>query len=313
MAISAMQICVGVDGGGTRASALATRIDGTALARRVGPAALVHSTDPSARLPQLQSLVRKVITESGGTPPVAALCCALAGAGRESVRRGFEDALARSRVAERVRVVTDAEAALHDAFNHGPGVLLIAGTGSIAWARAPDGRHMRSGGWGAMIGDEGSGWAIGLAGLRAVARAIDGRGPATSLTQSIIAEVRVADPADLITWADGAGKAGIAALAPVVIAAAVHDPPDEVAAAIVERAAHDLANHVGALVSTLAPWPATPRVALAGGLIAHGRPLRHAVERALIALDPPCEIAQVAVDGARGAAALARELVHEGE
>lgn len=308
MAIEASEICVGIDGGGTRATALATALDGTPLARRAGSAALVHSTDPAARLPQLQSLVRKVIGEAGATPPVGALCCALAGVGRETVRRGFEDALGRARLAHRVRVVTDAEAALHDAFADGPGILLIAGTGSIAWGRGPDGGHARAGGWGAMFGDEGSGWAIGLEGLRAAARALDGRGPATALVDAICRQVGVQTGPDLITWADAAGKAGIAALAPVVLELAEREPADEPARAIAQRAATDLADHIAALVRRLGPWADPPAVALAGGLILPGRPLRLPVERVLARLDPPCNVRAAAVDGARGAAGLARQL-----
>lgn len=308
MVIEAAEICVGIDGGGTRATALATLLDGTPLVRRAGSAALVHSTDPAARLPQLQSLVRKVIGEAGASPPVGALCCALAGAGRETVRRGFEDALARARLANRVRVVTDAEAALHDAFADGPGILLIAGTGSIAWARGPDGEHARAGGWGAMFGDEGSGWAIGLEGLRGAARALDGRGPETALVQAICRQVGVQTGPDLITWADAAGKAGIAALAPLVLEIAAREPPDDVARAIASRAANDLADHVAALVRRLGPWSELPAVAFAGGLILPGRPLREGVERALARLDPTCTVLPAAVDGARGAAGLARQL-----
>lgn len=294
---------LGVEGGGTRATALAVTIDGTPLARRTGAPGLVLSTEPLARLPALETLIRDVIAEAGGRPPVASLCCALAGVGRAAVRHAVERALERTGLARAVKLVTDAEAALFDAFEEGPGLLLIAGTGSVAWGRGADGGIARAGGWGVHLGDEGSGYAIGLAGLRAVAHAADGRAGATALTPAILEHAATSDPLELIGWADRASKAEVGALAPVVLAAA---EGDATARAIVDQAAADLAAHVEALVSRLSPWAVSPRVALAGGLLAPGRTYRATVEAAIRVQVPECVTLPVAVDGARGAASLAR-------
>src|SRR5690606_12096698 len=128
------------------------------------------------------------------------------------------------------------------AFDDGAGILLIAGTGSSAWARGVDGRTARAGGWGHLLGDEGSGYALGVAALRAVARAHDGRAPSTDLRDAVLRHANVAAPEALIAWAASAAKAEIAALAPCVAEAAAAD--DAVARAIVDRAARDLADHV---------------------------------------------------------------------
>lgn len=299
-----MSLFIGIDGGGTGATAVVMDGSGAELGRIEGGPALVRPADPAAGAAALADLAVRALAAAGAAPPAAGLCCALAGAGRDEARRALAAALHREAVAVRIRVTTDAEAALHDAFQSGPGILLIAGTGSIAWARGADGRTARAGGWGALLGDEGSGYALGLGALRAVARADDGRGEETALRDVVLRETGVASPDALIGWADDASKAGVAALAPAVCATA--DAGDAVARALVQAAARDLASHVATLERRLAPWPAPPAIALAGGLIAPGRPLRDVVLRALRALDPPVRPLDRAVDAARGAAELAR-------
>src|SRR5512140_1191813 len=144
-----MRIFVGIDGGGTRTTALATDADGRELAREEGEPGIVRVLDPAAGAGPLTRLVKRVAERSGAADaPVAALCCALAGAGREPERVGLENAIRKLGVAERVRVTTDAEGAMADALGDGPGILVIAGTGSIAWGRDALGHSARVGGWG---------------------------------------------------------------------------------------------------------------------------------------------------------------------
>ncbi len=94
---------------------------------------------------------------------------------------------ARTQLAATVDVIEDAALLLAAGTPDGWGVAVVAGTGSMAFARAADGRTARAGGWGPLLGDEGSGYAIALAGLRAAARAADGRAPATPLTDRLLA------------------------------------------------------------------------------------------------------------------------------
>ena len=148
---------------------------------------------------------------------------------------------------------TDVIAAFHDAFGDGPGVLLIAGTGSIAWGRAEDGREGRVGGWGHHIGDEGSGYAIGVDALRRVARNADGRGPETNAARtSSSRRLGLAGIDGLVQWAATADGAEVAALAPVVAAAA--DGGDAVAGEILDHAVEELERHVLTILENLGPW-----------------------------------------------------------
>jgi glucosamine kinase len=299
-----LTVFVGIDAGGTRATAVVIDEGGTMLARAAGGAGLITTADPSNGAAALAELAKRALDQANIAGPAAVLCCAVAGAGREQERRALEVELQRVAPATLVIVRADAEAALFDGLNDDAGILLIAGTGSIAWGRSADGRIERVGGWGQLLGDEGSGYAIGLAALRAAVRMHDGRGVSTSLVARIVAVTGLTALSDLIRWTDGASKGAIAALAPVVFDAARQG--DVAAAEIAAVAAHELADQVEALYRRLAPWPEPPRIALAGGLLSPGGPLRELVTLAIRDRIPSAVVLEKAVDGARGAAELAR-------
>lgn len=292
---------VGIDGGGTRARAVVLDATGAELARAEGPAGIVRAEDPVSAAEVVAELTRRVLAAAGASPAQAVLCCALAGAGRAPEREAVRVALALSGVAADVVVVGDAEALLADAFDGGAGVLLIAGTGSIAWARGVDGRQHRVGGWGHIMGDEGSGYDIGREALSAIARTSDEREAASTLFDACRPATGVERPEDLIAWASHAAKADIAALAPVVLECA--DAGDDAALRIRERAVRELVLLTTTVVRRAALTQ--PLIAPAGGLIGPAGPLRpHLVER-LRAVISDCRILDHLVDGARGAARIA--------
>jgi len=291
---------IGIDGGGTTTVAVLVDEGGNVRARVEGGAGRIDIRAPLDAARVLTDLAERV-TEGR---PATALCCGLAGAGREPERTIVEDALRAAGVAAVTTVVTDAEAALCDAFGTGPGILLIAGTGSIAWGRAEDGRVARTGGWGHLLGDEGSGYAIGMAALRAILRAHDGRGAPTSVEARVLAATALTAPELLVHFVANASKADVSALAPLVFGEAGHDA---VALGIVEEAARALAAHVAALYTRLRPWSMPVPLALTGGLLANGRPLRPFVLDALADWDLALALHRADIDAARGAATLARE------
>ena len=258
-----MALWVGIDGGGTRTTAVALDDTGAVLARVVGGASLVHPNRPLDGAGHLADMVRRVLREAGTAAPADGLCCGLAGAGRAEVREGLRGALAALGVASSICVIGDAEAALYDAFGSGAGALVIAGTGSAAWSRNANGRSARAGGWGRLLGDEGSGYTIGLSALRAVVRAFDGRIDPTLLSAAILSTIGVPAPEQLVPWAAAAAKADIAALAPVVAATAAQG--DAAAAGIIDKAAADLAELVRAALEQNGPWPGVTRAARGAG------------------------------------------------
>lgn len=278
-----MRYLVGIDGGGTRTTVVVAGDDGRELLRRSGPAGLVDPRSPVATAGMLVSMVRQTLGEAAITEPISALCAGLAGAGNPAERELVQSALFHSGIAERVRVVSDGEIALEGAFRGGPGILLIAGTGSIAYGRAEDGRTERCGGWGMVVGDEGSGYAIGRAALTAALRAVDGRGPQTRLLPVLLERLALRDHREIPPWAGRAAKGEIAALAPEVLRLAAEG--DSVASTILHQAARDLAEHPAALVGRLVPWSATPRVVFGGGVL-QSVPFADLVTRAMRELVP---------------------------
>jgi N-acetylglucosamine kinase-like BadF-type ATPase len=197
--------------------------------------------------------------------PVRAACLGLAGAGRPKDQEIVYEWAARVRLASTVDVIEDAALLLAAGTPDGYGVAVVAGTGSMAIARGANGRTARAGGWGPLLGDEGSGYAIALAGLRAAARAADGRGPATPLTDRLLAACGLSRSEELVDVVyRGGDRAALAALAPVVLAAS--DAGDSVADEIVTAAAGELAAAAAAAVRPLELASPLP-VALAGGLL----------------------------------------------
>lgn len=224
-----------------------------------------------------------------------------AGAGREPERSELRSALVAERLATTVTVVTDIEIALSAAFGEGPGIVVSAGTGSVAVGRDRHGTLHRIGGYGWQMGDEGSGYAIGRAALGAVGRAADGRSPETALTARIREVTGCRDLDALIRWAAGAGPAEIASLAPHILAVAADG--DTVAQGIADYAARELYQLAAHLLERVdAPQPIA--VALTGGLLMNQTLRAPVLER--LAGQPSFAPVEVPIDAALGAARMAR-------
>jgi glucosamine kinase len=267
---------VGVDGGGTGCRALLLTMEEGEVGEAQGPPALIDPSNPGLAAEAIGETVRRAADAASRLLPARALWAGLAGAGRAGEREAVEIALRSMGLAEVVKIGMDVEGAHRDAFQGGPGVLLVVGTGSMAWGRDPEGRTFRVGGWGGVLGDEGSGYWLGLQALRAVAQGVDGRGGKTVLARLILEALPVQTPEGLIPWAAEAGKGQIAALAPLVLKAEGEgDPP---AAGIVRRALEELRLH---LVQCRERWLASNEsfpVALVGGLTREGEGLRPRLE-----------------------------------
>jgi N-acetylmuramic acid 6-phosphate etherase len=276
---------LGIDGGGTRTVALlakATLGGWTVLGRGTAGASNLHATGTSQALAALDTAVHAAFA-AAGLPgrPVASACLGLAGAGRPEEQAVIRDWAERIHLAQKIQVISDAAILLAAGTPDGWGLVLIAGTGSIALGRSEDGRSGRAGGWGCLLGDEGSGYALALAGLQAVARAADGRGPATSLTERFLKRFSLIKPQELIPAVYGGtcDRAGLAALAPLVIEAV---DGDLVAAEIVENGASELARAAAAVARQLG-WAGPVPIVLAGGLLLGSERYR---QRVLDKLEP---------------------------
>jgi glucosamine kinase len=299
----------GADGGGTRTTVALADARGRLLARTEGPAGLVDPRDPAAAARVVAGLVHEARAEAGLDHPPAALVAGLAGVGNPAERATVRAALESLDAAERVRVVGDGEVALEGALGGGAGVLLVAGTGSIAYGRAEDGRVERCGGWGMVVGDEGSGYALGREGLAAALRAADGRGPATALLDELIRATRVADARGIPPWAGRADKREIAALSRTVLAAA--EAGDATALKVARTQAHELSRHAHALAGRLGPWSGPVSVVFHGGVLRSAFYTRLVTE-ALAANGHEIAVRPPVADAVAGALGYARRLVEEG-
>ena len=300
-------VLIGVDGGGTRTRVLLIDFEGNTIARGDGTATLVDPDRPEEAALRLDAIVRRTVDDAGVARPVSAMWAGLAGAGRESTRERMREALGKMSgdLIGTLDIGTDVRAAFHDAFGDGPGIALIAGTGSIVLVHAPDGRRFTVGGWGTRLGDEGSGFALAREALRAVLWAHDGRGPATALSR-LLGDLDLSEPEELIDWASKATKRDVAALAPRV--AEIAAAGDEVAAALRSEAVGQLGLLLEAALARLGDdRGAVQEVALVGGLVKPGRALRSEVEAVVRELGLSVVPRDIVPE--RGAAELARGLL----
>lgn len=301
---------LGIDGGGTSTVALlansAASSDGswTILGRGKSGPSNRQAVGTERALASLDEAIRAAFA-SASLPRVRVVsaCLGLAGADRPDDQAMIREWAERVRLADRVEITNDAAILLAAGTPAGCGLVLIAGTGSIAFGRGSDGRRERAGGWGHLLGDEGSAYAIAMSALGAVARAADGRGPATRLTERFLAHFGLRQPQELIpvVYRSGRRREDFAALAPLVVEMA---ETDAVAAQIVEAEAQELAL-AGQAVTDRLGWSGPIPVALSGGLLLGSEDYRRRVLAALRSLDVRPEPVQLVEEPAQGAVRLA--------
>ena len=305
---------IGVDGGGTRSRLLWTDESGRELLRLEGAPAGIDAMRPPDEVARVVvGLVQEAARQLERRLPVAALWCGLAGAGRSEPQAAVRAALSDAQLARRVGVGSDVEAAFEAAFGSACGsafeLLLIAGTGSVALARDAFGSVVRVGGWGARFGDEGSALELGRAAVTAVLQHLDGRlALRPSFADAVLEHFGVTQPADLAVAAERAAKARLAALAPHVTAAARHQ--DSTARVMCEQAVSALVQHVHAVMHRFHAVPSQVTVALGGGLLEVGAPLRDPLCRQLEQIG--CALHEAPIDAARGAVHCAERLLTTG-
>jgi glucosamine kinase len=305
------EIVIGVDGGGSKTTVLVGTAEGEILATVDGPKSAVAPGQAARSAEVIADLVTRALSEIAqpGVVFPRVLYCGVAGTGRDEERRALRSALDAKELAEEVVIDSDGLIAMYDAFDDRAGILLVVGTGSIAYGRSPAGEIVRCGGWGPAFGDEGSGGWIGKRALGIVAAASDGREPATALLFPILAATGCEDVQDLIPWAAAADARAFATLAPVVFSAAAAG--DQRANALITLAAEELVLHIRALARQLfTDERAAVAVALSGGLMHRASPLRKRLEQRLKSAVPGAQLRSEEVLPARGALRAAARRIH---
>jgi N-acetylglucosamine kinase-like BadF-type ATPase len=299
---------LGIDGGGTKTTCTVgdeSRLLATATA---GPSNIVRVGEAQAR-ESLQHSVRQACAAAGITPAqVSRTCVGGSGAARpeiaEVVRRSLAEILSTP-----IDVVGDMQIALEAAFDTGPGVIVIAGTGSIAYGRDQQGTTVRAGGWGFAIGDEGSAHWIGRAAVSAVLRASDLTGGTrepsfqSTLTASLLKAWGVTSLADLARAANSIPPPDFAALFPAVAASS-----DPLATQVLSNAGRELASVAAVVIRRLftKDHATFVPVAMTGGVFRYAPLVRQVFYNELRTMDARAELNPQVVDPVEGALRIAR-------
>jgi N-acetylglucosamine kinase-like BadF-type ATPase len=276
------------------------REDLRVLGRAEGPAAAMKPGGAAAAAAVIADTARRAAGDV--LLPAAHAVIGAAGAGRSQEQADLARAVIAAGVAETVRVLPDGEVALRAAFAEGAGIIVNAGTGSVAFARDPAGGMHRSGGHGWQFGDEGGGYWLGRRALDAAARAQDGRAEGSTLLARLLGALGLRQFDDLVRWSTTATPAQVAALAPHVLNAASEGE------AIARRTVTDAAEELAGLAVALArhfPGSGPIAVAATGGLVNPASALTTALRDALAVQLPRAELSTRHIDLALGALALA--------
>jgi glucosamine kinase len=301
---------LGIDGGGTKTTCVVgdeSRLLATATA---GPSNVVRVGEVEAR-ESLQRAVHQACAAAGITPgQVTRTCVGASGAAHPeivAIVRGFLSAI----LSSPIDVVGDMEIAHAAAFDTDPGIIVIAGTGSIAYGRDRQGRTLRAGGWGFAIGDEGSAQWIGRTAVNAVLRASDRSDQAahSPLAVALCKEWKVDSLADLSRVANSVPPPNFAALLRVVIESA-----DDLATQVLTAAGEELAELAAAVMVRLFGKDHTDSVpvAMIGGVFRHSALVREVFYNKLRREDTRAEVNPQVVDPVEGALRMARRASNPG-
>lgn len=294
-------LVVGMDAGGTKTRAFAMTRGGEIVGRGAGGGAnLLSSPDPQG---SIAAALREAL--AGRIPDAVVLSCA---GGERAADRAKGRAILASLLGPDVAVdVThDAKAALYAGNPAGCGVVLISGTGSIAYGRNDQGVEARCGGWGYLVGDEGSAVWIGQEGLRAASYDHDGRGSPTAISRHLFEDLGATDFNDVLPLLYGKPHPSPAILAATRAVARAFAESDGIAVNIVQRGARSLAEMAATVAREL--FLESGPVYLAGGAFENVRPLEKAVRLELLSALPRAAVEPVGEEPAMGAARLAAAL-----
>ncbi len=304
---------LGIDGGGTRTAAWLGDGKGKVLARaESGPSNPLKVGFRAAERELLKAF--RACLRTAGYPPTAAratrppmlraVCAGIAGVDRRSVHRPLLAWMRRHIPARHYLLTSDAAIALAAAVRNATGIIVIAGTGSIAFARDDQGELLRAGGWGIPFDDRGSGYDLGRKAVAAALEACDGRGPQTVLMDRICRHLKLANITEIIS--KQLEQQQVAGLFPLVMEAAREG--DLVARHLCDDAARDLANLAVALLKRAGWMRHSTHVVTTGGVFQSSNLIRRAFTRQLRRFAPLARVELLERPPVEGALWLAHNL-----
>ena len=295
---------IGIDGGGTKTVGILTTETGQHLAQVQSGPANYHVVGETQTQAVLEAVVGK-LCEKAGVSRTSSIrfCLGMAGLGRVTDRKVIGRICDELGIREDRILTHDAHIALIGGTEKQEGVIVISGTGAIVYGIDADGREARASGWGYLLGDEGSGYDIAIRGLRAVARATDGRSHPTELTNRILNRLELNEPNALIRWVHAASRDAIARLAEIVFDTA--RTADSVAERIVDDAADELVCAAGSVIEQLEfiePFD----VVLSGGNLIHQPVFADRLRHRFTEIQPEASVLLPKYEPAYGAVLLAQ-------
>ncbi len=301
---------LGIDAGGTKTVCLLADEHGTVVAEARRGGANLQAVGEL----EVEKVLHDVMDEAIGGRDVrpAAICLGIAGVDRQDDAAVVKSIMKRIGYQARVLVVNDALVALEAGAPGLPGVVVISGTGSISYGRNAAGQAARSGGWGYVLGDEGSGYWIGRAALRAVLRQSDHRGPETVLSTLLLEHFGIRRAQELIheVYHTNLRPSAIGSLAQCVQAAFTQG--DAVAIGILRGAADELEASALSVTGRLGMSGQAFPYILAGGIFRAVPWLEAELERRLPVSSPQASVRLLDREPAAGAVALALQEAHGG-
>jgi N-acetylglucosamine kinase-like BadF-type ATPase len=249
-----MKYLIGIDGGGTKTDCAIADLSGKIIHQTVGKPSNFLVIGVEEAVENIFALIEEnLFALEGDFADVKQIVIGVAGAGRQEdaflLEKGFKDYADQEGIHFKgVKVVSDAHIALEGAFPDSAGCILIAGTGSILFGKDENGVIHRVGGFGRLIGDEGSGYSIGRKALNAVSKASDGRGEETLISELLNAKMNSNTSKNIINKVYNE-KLDVASVAKIVIEAA--DEGDPIAEDILDEEADELVLHIRSLINKI--------------------------------------------------------------
>jgi N-acetylglucosamine kinase-like BadF-type ATPase len=258
---------IGLDGGGTKTCGILVDEQGRVRGRAIAESTNFQVIGGDKLGQVVRELVQALLKKTGHMETrVTHLYAGLAGAGRPADRQAIYSVIEQQNLAEKITVDTDASAALAGAFAGGPGIIVISGTGAICFGKSKDNALYRCGGWGYLLGDEGSGYYIGQQAIIASLKDLDGRGPKTTLRAAIEEKYQLTS-IDLMISGIYSGKIDrteIAGLTPMVFSR--YEEGDPVARMIIASAGREIGKIVAAVSVKMGMEGQSGQVALIGSV-----------------------------------------------
>jgi glucosamine kinase len=295
-------IFLGIDGGGTKTRCIVGD-EKSVLGTGSGSGCNILRVGEACARDALASAIHEACVAAGVSPQqIARTCAGISGAADDGIASLVQRILIEV-VGGAIEVIGDMEVALEGAFGGDPGIIVIAGTGSIAYGRNARGERARAGGWGRVVSDEGSGHWIAVKALAAALRVRD-RGQSANLLNRLMSALEVGTADDLVIRVNSDPVRDYASLFPVVLASA--EAGDHAAADVLEEAGRELARLARVLIDRLFGEADALLVATHGGVFAGSTQVLQSFQRTLRTLCPRTRCLNQEIDPALGALERAR-------